>query len=332
MKSIATGIGSYGLAVVSKLSNSDLLETVIAMDSDINVLNSLAIENKIYISKRLSSFDAVERIKNKLKKTIAGVDIVFIVSNPIDLPSPYVLPYIVDFIKSLGITVVALVIDPNGKYERQKKNEAKHVVEILINRTATIKIPQKNINLYSKPNYQWYEYYLSQYMGRDKILEQVEFDKWYLQSPFQGSTCTKDVLIGVFYIQRTLELLNCEYPYASKEEILSILNIEGVIHIASAVSVRSTTQTEQIEMLRIRAFFNEMTQTSTHGSTGLLFVLTVSERISKAAVGQICYMMHTFSLENTRSAFTINVVKNDSKDISVKLLATGADDMDKDNH
>ena len=170
---------------------------------------------------------------------------------------------------------------------------------------------------------------VSQYLGRDKILEQVEFDKWYLQSAYQNNACERDIIIGIFYLQRILELLNTEYPYATKEDVFSILSISGVIHLASAISVRITTQKEQIELLRVRAFFNEIIRTSTHGSKGLLFVLNVPERISKEAVGQICYMMHTFSLENTRSAFTINVVKKDSKDISVKLIATGANDMDK---
>ena len=339
MKSIAIGIGSYGISVITTMADSDCFESVIAIDSDRHILDGLSIEQKIFVSKRLSACDAVERIKNKLKKLISDTDIVFVISNPIDLPSPYILPCIVDFIKSLGIAVIAQVIDPQGKYERTKKSQAKHVIELLLNSTATIRIPQKNIKQYREPNYGWYDAYIPQYSGRDNILEQVEFDSWYKQGSLQESVYSKDVLVGAFYLQRTIELLNADYACSSKEEILNVISIKGLIHISSAVArykdisdkyfTEADSKQVLAEILRWRALFNDIIDTSAHGSEGLIFVLNVSERFSKEDTALFCYMLHSFSLENTHSAFTINVVKTDSKDISVKLLATGADDLEK---
>lgn len=341
MKSIAVGIGTYGISVITEMLNSNSFETVIAIDSDKSVLESVALDNKISISKRLSARDAVERIKNKLKMMIPDCDVVFLISNPIDLHSPFVITEMVDYIKSLGFLAVALAIEPSGKYDRKQKNQAKKVVEELMLKTATIRIPQKNMQLYCEPNYRWYEWYISKYEygERDNILEQVEFDNWYKNSTWQEQHVEKDVLVGIFYIQRTLDILNEKYPGTTQEDICRILSNTGAIHIGTAIATYKdisdsffTVKVSVYEFartLRRRASFNDIINTSTHNSKGLIFILNVPESATEEEVADICYMLHSFSNESVDSVFTINVIKCQTEVFSVKLLATGSDDLNK---
>lgn len=337
MKSIAIGIGSYGISVITEISNSDLCECVIAVDSDKTILEKLTFENKITVSKRLPAYDAVVRIQNKLKKMIPDCEIVFVISNPIDLPSPLVITEIVNYVKSLGYMVIALSIDPHGKFDRKQNKIAKQVIESLINMTPTIRIPQKNIRYYTEPNYRWYEYYLTEYSDRDNILEQVEFDNWYKNSCYQEHTIEKDVLVGIFYLQRIIELYSEEYPCASKEDIYRIFSLNGIIHIATATAIQKKITNsyftekaifhEFARLLRTRACFNDILDTSTHNSMGLIFILNIPESTAKEEFTEICYMLHSFSNESVDSTFTVNIIKSNDKTFSVKLLATGADDM-----
>lgn len=337
MRYATVGVGTYGIAVAKEMSVVESVSKTIAIDSDKKTLENIGLEDTIYISKRLSAYDAVDRIKGKLKKSLAGIDIVFLVSNPIELSLPYVLPYMIDYMQSLGVIVVALAIDPYGKYDRERKKVAKRVVDYIVGQTATVRIPQKNFSLYGKANYGWYEYSISEYMSRDKVFEQVEFDRWQKQYINLHLTEDKSTLVGVFYLYRIIDLLNAEYPLETREEIRCAMSIPGILHYSSTnsvyVDVSNNFITEEISkrdfirVIRDRAMFNEITQTSSHGSKGLIFMLTVPNDMSREEVAEITYMLHTYSLENTHSAFTINTIVSEVQEVSVKLIATGADDM-----
>lgn len=340
MKSVAIGIGSYGISVIAEMLNMSLFETVIAVDSDKTILEKFVSENKITISKRLPAHDDIERIQTKLKKMIPDCDAVFVISNPINLSSPFVITEIVDYVKSLGYLVIALCVDHyGGKYDRKQKKTAKQVVQSLIDRIPTIRIPQKNIRNYIEPNYRWYEYYISEFTERDNILEQVEFDNWYKNSAYQNHIVEKDVLVGIFYLQRYIEFYNTEYPYVTKEDICRILSIKGIIHIATATTVyrdisgKYTSVKASLyefgRLFRRRALFNDILDTSTHNSKGLMFILDIPESTTKEEFTEICYMLHSFSNESVDSAFTVNIINSKDKTFRVKLLATGADDLSR---
>ena len=339
MRYSIVGVGAYGIAVAKEMSMVESISKTIAIDSDKKILDDIGLEDTIYISKRLSAYDAVDRIKGKLKKRLAGIDIVFMVSNPIDLSLPYVLPYMIEYIKSLGVIVVALAIDPYGKFDRERKKIAKRVVDYIVGQTATVRIPQKNFSLYGKANYDWYEYSISEYRGRDEVYEQIEFDKWYKQFVNQCEKINRGILVGVFYLQRMLELLNARFPNDTSEEIRRILEIPGIVHVAAAygvyVDITDSFVTEVMSkhefarVIRTRAMFNEILGTSAHGSEGLIFELTVPMNMQKEDVAEFAYMLHTFSLENTHSVFTINTIVSEVQEVSVKLIATGADDMNE---
>ncbi|MBQ8837520.1 MAG: hypothetical protein IJ002_08480 [Clostridia bacterium] len=318
MNAVVIGIGAYGISVIEAYEREVKSSKVIAVDTNKTLLNTVSIENKIQLSKRLSETDTVERIKGKLKKSVKDSDIVFIVTNPLDLPKPNVIPRIAEFLKSLNILVLGIVLKPFGKIDRKRKKEINTTIDWILYTIATVVIPQKVVPQYQEPNNQFCQWSVSNgYLIDEYVFEQVEFYRWYQKSCLFNADICKETLVGVFFLNRILDMLHEEYFNATWNDICRVISLPGVVHMASAISLKENG----LDTLRYRASFNNLLNTSLHGAKALLFVLKVPLCMEKNEVGRICNVIHSFTDESVDSYFTIEVMQPDSDTISAKVIA-----------
>lgn len=326
MNATAIGIGRYGNAIVEQLSSHKTLARCVAICSTQAELETIGLDVKFRVSTRLSPYDAVERIRGKIKKACTEADIVVIIANPMDFANPIIIYLIAECIQKMAITPVGMIVSPSEKTTRKHKNAIQNTIVNIISSFATVVLPQEHIANYTKElNTSWLEYYTSFCDGRDTIQEQEAFHKWKATKFENAEFAPSDtVQVGEFIVWRLLKAMTTSYINADKKRIINVLSIPGLLHFTTVYA----SGEDRYELIKWRASFNDILLTTSHAAQGMLLDLTVPETITQEEVGKICLGIYGYANERVDFYFNINFFDQEKEIVAASVLATGTyDDM-----
>lgn len=317
------GLGKYGNAVVEELFSDTPLLRRVAVCLTQKELENVNIETKFQVSKRLRPEDAVERIHRKIEKACTETDVVIIIANPIDFPNPEIIYMIAEYIQKLNIVPVGVIINPSGKIDRKHRNAIRETIGVMFSYFASVIIPQKSVAKYiAEINSWWLESYADDWLWRDVIQEQAEFQKWKQSLEKKIDNLPAEVQVGTFIVCRLIDIITLEYSSADETAIRNILSISGHLHFTTVYA----TGKRKCDLVQKRTAFNDVLHTTSHAAAGMLLTLTVPKTMTSEEVGKVCLGIYSYADENVNFHFNINFSEQDDV-VLARVLATGTYDI-----